>query len=217
MIRVGVIAPVLAIRSGLRAMLNAPPTSLDGADELEVIAEATSPEELERTASSIDVLVVTAIVASDPKLDQICSQEEGRLALLAITDDPQTVQSLFQLQLRAFGALHLDVSAEELVAAVYALHQGLLVGAHSLMEPLLARSIMLQGEAVDPLIEPLTERESQVLQLLAHGLANKQIAIDLGISEHTVKFHVSSIYTKLGATNRAEAVRKGIQGGLVLL
>jgi NarL family two-component system response regulator YdfI len=55
------------------------------------------------------------------------------------------------------------------------------------------------------------------LQLLAQGLANKQIAISLGISEHTVKFHVSSLYAKLGATNRTEAVRLGIQSGLVLL
>jgi DNA-binding NarL/FixJ family response regulator len=56
-----------------------------------------------------------------------------------------------------------------------------------------------------------------VLQLLAHGLANKQIALALNISEHTVKFHVSSIYNKLGATNRTEAVRAGVQRGLVVL
>ena len=58
---------------------------------------------------------------------------------------------------------------------------------------------------------------NQVLELLARGLANKQIAVSLGISEHTAKFHVSSIYSKLGATNRAEAVRTGIQKGLVSL
>ncbi len=56
-----------------------------------------------------------------------------------------------------------------------------------------------------------------MLQLLAHGLANKQIALALGISEHTVKFHISSIYTKLGASNRTEAVRLGMQRGLVVL
>jgi DNA-binding NarL/FixJ family response regulator len=70
---------------------------------------------------------------------------------------------------------------------------------------------------MDPLDGPLTERESQVLQLLAHGLANKQIALALSISEHTVKFHVSSIYTKLRASNRTEAVRAGVQRGLVVL
>jgi DNA-binding NarL/FixJ family response regulator len=69
----------------------------------------------------------------------------------------------------------------------------------------------------DPEVEPLTEREIQVLQLLARGLANKQIAVSLEISEHTVKFHVSSIYAKLGVTNRTEAVRSGIQHGLIVL
>jgi DNA-binding NarL/FixJ family response regulator len=56
-----------------------------------------------------------------------------------------------------------------------------------------------------------------VLQLLAQGLANKQIALTLGISEHTVKFHISGVYSKLGATNRTEAVRLGVRKGLVVL
>ena len=64
---------------------------------------------------------------------------------------------------------------------------------------------------------PLTERESEVLGLVAKGLANKQIAVALGISEHTVKFHVSSIYSKLNVTNRTEAVREGLRGGWVAL
>ena len=64
---------------------------------------------------------------------------------------------------------------------------------------------------------PLTDRESEVLGLLSKGLANKQIAAALGISEHTVKFHVSSIYTKLNVTNRTEAVREGLRGGWIAL
>jgi DNA-binding NarL/FixJ family response regulator len=56
-----------------------------------------------------------------------------------------------------------------------------------------------------------------VLGLLAKGLANKQIAVALGISEHTVKFHVSSIYSKLNVTNRTEAVREGLRGGWIAL
>jgi DNA-binding NarL/FixJ family response regulator len=67
------------------------------------------------------------------------------------------------------------------------------------------------------LIDPLTDREMEVLQLIAQGLANKQIAANLSISEHTVKFHVSSIYTKLGVGNRTEAVRMGVRRGLILL
>ena len=67
------------------------------------------------------------------------------------------------------------------------------------------------------LIEPLTPRESEVLQMLASGLANKEIATRLAISEHTVKFHVASILGKLGAASRTEAVTLGIRRGLVLL
>ena len=63
----------------------------------------------------------------------------------------------------------------------------------------------------------MTERELEVLDLLAAGLANKQIAVELGISEHTVKFHVSSIYTKLNATNRTQAVREGLRQGWIVL
>ena len=66
-------------------------------------------------------------------------------------------------------------------------------------------------------IEPLTAREMEVIQLMAQGLANKQIALALGISEHTVKFHLSSLYAKLGISSRTEAVKRGIELGLISL
>jgi DNA-binding NarL/FixJ family response regulator len=109
---------------------------------------------------------------------------------------------------RVWGILPSDVSAEELTAAVHALSQGLIVGTSTLL-------FESEGEPVAP--GPLTERELEVLGLLAKGLANKQIAVVLGISEHTVKFHVSSIYTKLNVTNRTEAVRAGLRGGWIAL
>ena len=64
---------------------------------------------------------------------------------------------------------------------------------------------------------PLTAREVDVLELLAEGLPNKAIAARLGISDQTVKFHVAAILAKLGATNRTEAVRRGVRGGLITL
>jgi DNA-binding NarL/FixJ family response regulator len=72
----------------------------------------------------------------------------------------------------------------------------------------------LRGSVI---IEPLTPREQQVLELLAEGLANKAIAARLGISDQTVKFHVASISAKLGATNRTEAVRLALRRGLLTL
>jgi DNA-binding NarL/FixJ family response regulator len=69
----------------------------------------------------------------------------------------------------------------------------------------------------EPLIEPLTPRETQVLMLLADGLSNKAIAARLGVSDETVKFHLTSIFGKLGASNRTDAVRQAIRRGLVPL
>jgi len=65
--------------------------------------------------------------------------------------------------------------------------------------------------------EPLTRREQEVLELLADGLSNRRVAERLGISEHTVKFHVASIYGKLGAASRAEAIRRAARRGLITI
>jgi DNA-binding NarL/FixJ family response regulator len=67
------------------------------------------------------------------------------------------------------------------------------------------------------LLEPLTAREVQVLELMAEGLSNKAIAARLGISDQTVKFHAASISGKLGASNRTDAVRRAVRHGLITL
>jgi len=79
------------------------------------------------------------------------------------------------------------------------------------------RRIATPNPAANPNAAPLTEREQEVLGWLARGRVNKEIAASLGISERTVKFHVSSIFNKLGATNRTEAVTLAVQRGLVSL
>jgi len=69
----------------------------------------------------------------------------------------------------------------------------------------------------DEFEEPLTPREIDVIELLAEGLSNKAIAVHLGISDQTVKFHIASIYGKLGAANRTDAVRRAVRRGLIAL
>ena len=69
----------------------------------------------------------------------------------------------------------------------------------------------------DPLIEPLTPRETQVLELVADGLPNKAIAGVLGVSDETVKFHLASVFGKLGASNRTDAVRLALRHGLITI
>jgi DNA-binding NarL/FixJ family response regulator len=208
----------MAVRAGLSAMLQRPSALGDSADDLlEVCYQAGTLKELETLIPLLDIVILTADGASGPELRRVLAQEEGELALLLLVDDFQATRLISGLPLRAWGILPLDVSAEELLAAVRALHQGLLVGTPALLGPAIPRFLAAENDDPEPIIDALTERESQVLQLLARGLANKQIAASLGISEHTAKFHLSSIYNKLGVTNRAEAVRIGIQNGLILL
>ena len=128
-------------------------------------------------------------------------------ATLLLSDDQLNVQEMRRLP-RVWGILPTDSSAEELTAAIHALAQGLIVGTPTLL-------FESEGEPLER--GPLSEREAEVLGLLSKGLANKQIAVALTISEHTVKFHVSSIYQKLNVTNRTEAVREGLRGGWIAL
>ncbi|HEX6738298.1 MAG TPA: response regulator transcription factor [Vicinamibacteria bacterium] len=113
----------------------------------------------------------------------------------------------------ARGLVFRDSPAERLVAAAEAVARGLVV-----VEDALSRRFRREaGPAAPDLVEPLTPREGEVLQLLAQGLPNRAIAARLGISDHTVKFHVNAILTKLGAATRTEAVAQAVRTGLVLL
>ncbi len=108
-------------------------------------------------------------------------------------------------------------STDEIIAAVVAAAVGLVVLHSDLIEDLLPLKES-PGSVLPTLpIQALTSREIEVLGMLALGLGNKTIASRLGISEHTVKFHVSSIFTKLNASSRTEAVTLGARLGLILL
>ena len=210
MIQAAVVAPAVAVRAGLRALLSSEAS-------IEVIGEAASLTELVPKPADIDVLVLGYESLSDAEIDETL-QAAGNLAILILVgEEPEAARSVLGLPAQAWGLLPLEATAEELLAAVSALHQGLLVGAPSLMKPLFAELPATEASEAGELIEPLTDRETEVLQLLAEGLANKQIAVRLEISEHTVKFHVSAIFAKLGAASRTEAVRLGVRQGLILL
>ena len=214
--RLAIVAPAIALRAGLRAILNAADSSALP-NPPEVVFEAASLAEYAALAPAVDVLLVSAETLSRTELQQALPEEPGKVALLLISDQPNLAPQIAGLPLRGWGLLPVETSAEELLAAVHSVYEGLIVGAPSLLEPILAQMQVASLSETTSESPSLTERENQVLQLLARGLPNKQIAIQLGISEHTVKFHVSSIYAKLQATNRTEAVRSGILGGLISL
>jgi DNA-binding NarL/FixJ family response regulator len=107
------------------------------------------------------------------------------------------------------GILPPDASAEQLDAALRAVAAGLLVRPPGLPEP---RSFAPADDA--PLLTP---REREILGLIGEGLSNKAMARRLGISVHTIKFHMEALFTKLDATSRAEALTKGLRGGVIEL
>jgi two-component system nitrate/nitrite response regulator NarL len=112
----------------------------------------------------------------------------------------------------ARGLLLREAGATALVVAIEGAAQGLAV-----LDPALAAAVLRARERPPGFaVEALTPREQEVLQLLAEGLSNKVIARRLGISEHTVKFHVNTILGKLGAQSRTEAVTRAIRMGLLL-
>jgi DNA-binding NarL/FixJ family response regulator len=110
-----------------------------------------------------------------------------------------------------------NLPGPEIVKAIEAAAAGLVVLDGPSIEMLLRVPSNVSISGAERLVEPLTPREIEVLQLLAAGLGNKEIASRLGISDHTVKFHVASVMGKLGAASRTEAVTSGIRHGLVMI
>lgn len=196
-------------------MLEAP----EMADGVLVVGEAESLVGAGPELSEADVVVV---VAGDEFVEQTARTftetvaEEGTQAILLLSEDDCSLPALRSLAPRGWGVVSPDAPPEEIGAAVAAVARGLVVLPRTLSERLL-QSPAAFGGVVEELVESLTAREREVLELLGRGLSNKMIARGLHISEHTVKFHVSSIYTKLGASSRAEAVSLGARHGLISL
>ena len=206
LIQAAILAPTLAVRVGLR-------TLLDVNQSIRIVAETANPTELEDVWRDLDVLVLQGQESLEG-LETLLRSSETQPGFLWINDDLQAVQALRALPLPAWGLLSSEASSEELITALHAIYQGLIVAPLIRLESLWIENPANQA---DELVEQLTPRETEILELLAQGLANKQIALYLEISEHTVKFHISSIYAKLSATNRMEAVRMGLQLGLITL
>jgi len=221
-VRIAIIAPTLALRAGLQTLLGFPasPAQAESPAGLLVYA-AASLEEFAAANVAADVLLVSADTLNETALQLVLEQEPERPGVLALDDRTETLHLLAGLPLSGWCLLPADATADELLAGLNAVAAGLAVAPAALLSGTLRRTSVTEplftaGIAHEDGLA-LTERESQVLQHLARGLANKQIALALGISEHTVKFHVSAIYAKLGAANRTEAVRAGVQRGLIIL
>jgi DNA-binding NarL/FixJ family response regulator len=186
-------------RAGLRALSERSGLSVAG---------DVAPDDLQ--ASDVEAADAIAWDAGTSGTFDSLRRAAARVPVLALPWSPE--QAREALGAGARGVLSRERLEEQLLPAVQAVALGLLVVDDSFGEALL-RPL----PAADALVEPLTARETEVLQLLAEGLTNRRLGERLGISEHTAKFHVNAILGKLGARTRGEAIAQAARLGLLLL
>jgi DNA-binding NarL/FixJ family response regulator len=186
-------------RAGLRALAERSGLTVTG----ELTPEEVQPSHLEAAdavawdagaGGTLDAL--RGVSARAPVLALPWSAEQAREALAA----------------GARGVLSRERLEEQLLPSVQAVVLGLLV-----LDESFGDALLRAPAATDALVEPLTPRENEVLQLLAEGLTNRRVGERLGISEHTAKFHVNAILGKLGAQSRGEAIAQAARLGLLVL
>jgi len=137
--------------------------------------------------------------------------------VVALVDEPDPASVAKALRANVRAILPRDSSAEQIEMAIEAIHQGFTLLDTAAAVELASRVAAPRLDSEAPALDELTSRELQVLSLLAEGKANKEISSALEISEHTVKFHISSILDKLGVATRTEAVTTALRAGLILL
>ncbi|MCB8944886.1 MAG: response regulator transcription factor [Ardenticatenaceae bacterium] len=194
-------------RAGLAALLADVP-------DCEVVGQMSS---VALTADfSPDLLALPDVIIWDmgwDPADVVLDWPDLPAPVVVLLADEEQATAVYHHNLR--GILLRDMDTDKLIAAARAVANGLLA-----IEPRLAKALLPATNTDDDdltLDEPLTPRELEVLQRLAEGLTNKAIAIELGISEHTIKFHVNAIMGKLHAQSRTEAVVRATRLGLILL
>jgi NarL family two-component system response regulator YdfI len=142
--------------------------------------------------------------------------EFAMLPVVALIDEPSADWTAHALRSGVKAILPRDSDVEEILAAIQAAHAGLVLLDADVTRNLASR-IPAPSAQPTPALDDLTPREIEVFRMLAEGLGNREMAARLGISDHTVKFHISSILDKLGAGTRTEAVTMGIRMGIILL
>jgi two-component system nitrate/nitrite response regulator NarL len=219
-IRILIVADDPLARAGLAALLAEQPGCLvagrvAGTDDLGAAVEIYRPDVL-LWDLGWDPAPALARLAGNLPADR-ANAEPVRMIAALLSDSSFAAQAWLA---GARALLRRDIDPERLVSALAALAQGLAV-----IDPDFAAALVPAGDSEvsatsgggTHLIESLTPRELEVLRLMAEGLPNKTIALRLGISEHTVKFHVNAILGKLEVASRTEAVVRATRLGLIFL
>ncbi|MDF5731853.1 MAG: response regulator transcription factor [Rhizonema sp. PD38] len=219
MIRVLVIATNPVVRAGLSAVLTTNP-------KLTVLT--TSASDLDALTGEVlqlqpDVVLLVSIPHRDSDyhpidvLRQLTDMSQDASVAVIVFTDIDSIDLEVYLNSGVRGILTQASTELEILAAVEAVASGLVVLHPDVVESLLPLKESSLREAMANPVQALTPREIEVLQMLGFGLGNKAIAKRLSISEHTVKFHVSSIFQKLSVSTRTEAVTVGVRLGLLML
>jgi DNA-binding NarL/FixJ family response regulator len=211
--RLLIVAGYASVRAGLAAILS----EVAGG---EIVGAVSGSAEWENVLPTALPDVVVWEVSEDDQSHVAEFLAGGETGMVALTDAPAEMLERIGDSLPAYGLLRREADGEEIVHAVEAVASGLVVLDRSFAalfapgSPVPAYRPHFEDEGEG---ETLTAREREVLQLMALGLPNKIIAARLGISLHTVKYHVAAILAKLGASSRTEAVTLGARRGYVLL
>jgi len=202
------------VRSGMRAYLAM-------LDDIEIVGEAADGQEtldrlhrLNLEDRLPDVVMMDLVM---PRMDGIAATAAVReryptVDVVALTSFIEEAKVQGALKAGASGYLLKDADADEVAAAIRAAHAG-----EMHLDPAVARKLTesLRAPKTSELVEPLTEREHEILVLVARGMANKTIARDLRISERTVRTHVSNILGKLGLSSRTQAALYAVKEGML--
>jgi NarL family two-component system response regulator LiaR len=207
-IRILVVDDHMVVRRGLIFVLQT-------FDDVHTVGEAGSIEEAIRQCEGLQPDVVLMDIKMAGEQDGITATKiirerfpQIQVLILSSFHDPALVTQA--IQVGAKGYLLKDVSTEELARAIRLTHAGKLT-----LAPEAAQALMGAHQSVDPIGKDLTERQLEVLSLLAQGQTNQEIAEQLHITVFTARHHVSEILAKLHANNRAEAAAIAIKKGLV--
>jgi len=207
-IRLLIAAPSAIVRAGLESVgAQAAGIEVVGASGLAGLGAA-----IDRHQPDV-VLAAVEAHHDEPPEDLIAlAARDGAPAIVVLAPDLQSSWTGDALRSGIRAVLPGDLGAREILAAVEAAAAGLVV-----LHPQDIPALVADRPLPAAQLQPLTPREIQVLAMLAEGHGNKTIAWKLGISEHTAKFHVASILSKLNAGTRTEAVTLGIRRGLILI
>ena len=199
------------VREGLRTFLGLQ-------DGFEIVGEAADGEEAVEQAEQLDpdVILMDLVMPNRDGVSamQVLKERASRSRVIVLTSFLEDDRLLPALEAGAAGYLLKNSQPAELARAVRAAHAG-----EAIIDPTVAarlvRALSERPAAAAGALEGLTRRERDVLNLIAHGRSNKRIALELGISEKTVKTHVGHVLGKLGVTDRTQAAVLAVQAGLV--